>query len=422
MRSSPYWPVLTHPLLRRVLPGVGASYLGDGMAVLAVGWLAIELAPEGQRGTGVALAVAAYTLPGAAGVLLFGRVLGGRSGAQLAGWDATLRACALGAIPVAYLFGALSLGLYVGLLALSSLLHPWGSAGRYTLLAEVLPRRHHLAANATVATLSEAGTVAGPPLAGFLADWNGAALVIAVDAVTFAILAATYHLAVPRRPRVGPTPADRAGASRAAGFGAIRRDRTLLGLLTLSFMFFLLFGPAYVALPLHVVEDLHGSATLLGLYYTAFGIGAVLGGLLTGYLRALSLWPTTIGVVVGFGVAMLPLGLGAPPGVGMASFAVGGLIWAPYMSTSIALYQRTTSTAMLPRVLAANGAVTALSVPLGTLLGGPLVATVGAQGTLLLSAVGTVTLGLGAACIAVAARRRTPATPARGHLRPLPPG
>lgn len=394
-RSSPYWPVVTHPLLRRVLPGLAVSALGDGMALVAVTWLALQVAPAEQKSMWVAVAVAAYTLPSAAGALVFGRFLRGRSGAQLAGWDAILRAGALAAIPVAYALGILSIGLYIGLLAVSSLLHAWGSAGRYTLIAELLPERHHLPANAVLTTITEVATIVGPPLAGVLIAWSSAAAVIAIDAATFAVLAVTYRVALPRVGRANPA-AD--GASRSAGFAVIRRDRTLLGLLALTFAFFFLFGPVLVALPLHITQDLHGSATLLGAYYTTFGIGAVIGGLAAGYLRRWPLWPTVIGIVLGFGTAMLPLGLAAPTGFTLASFAIAGLAWGPYMSISLALFQRTTATTLLPQVLAANAAVTVLATPLGTMLGGPLTAAFGARQTLLLNATATLALGLIAAC------------------------
>lgn len=45
------------------------------MAVVAVSWLAIEIAPAAERGMWVALAAAAYTLSGAVGALLLGRLL-----------------------------------------------------------------------------------------------------------------------------------------------------------------------------------------------------------------------------------------------------------------------------------------------------------------------------------------------------------
>ncbi|MEV4516898.1 MFS transporter [Dactylosporangium sp. NPDC049525] len=393
VRSSPYWPVVSHPQLGRVLPGLVVSALGDGMSLVAVTWLALQLAPDTHRGTWVAVAVAAYSLPSAAGGVLFGRFLRGRGGAQLAGWNAILRATALGAIAVTYALGGLNLGVYVTLLAASSLLAAWGSAGHYTLIAELLPPVHHLPANAVMTTIANFATIVGPPLAGFLIGWTNPATVIAVDAASFAVLALTYRLAVP------PGDPVEAPASSTAGFGAIRANRTLVGLLALSFAFFFLFGPFYVAMPIHVAEDLHASATVLGVFYTAFGAGALLGGLVAGYLSRWSLWPTTIGIVLAFGTAMLPLGLGAPTVLAVSSFALAGAIWAPYMSTSMALFQRTTPAAELPRVLAANGSILVLAVPLGTILGGPLVAGFGARETLLLCAVATIALGVLAALV-----------------------
>lgn len=404
VRSSPYWPVLSHPQLGRLLPGLVVSALGDGMSLVAVTWLALQLAPEAHRGTWVAVAVAAYSLPSAAGGVLFGRFLRGRGGAQLAGWNAVLRAAGLGAVAVAAALDTLSLGLYVTLLAVSSLLATWGSAGHYTLIAELLPPVHHLPANAVMTTIGNVATVAGPPLAGLLIGWTSTATVIAVDAASFAVLALTYRLAVPRStpaPVVSePAPSEPAPSEPApsvSGFAVVRANRTLLGLLALSFAFFLLFGPFYVAMPVHVAADLHGSATVLGVFYTAFGAGALLGGLAAGYLSRWSLWPTTIGIVVAFGVAMLPLGLGVPTPLAAASFALAGAIWAPYMATSMALFQRTTPAADLPSVLAANGSVLVLAVPLGTMLGGPLVGVLGARPTLLVCAVGTIVLGVVAA-------------------------
>jgi DHA3 family macrolide efflux protein-like MFS transporter len=409
-RSSPYWPVLSHPLLRRILPGLTVSALGDGMAIVAVSWLALQLASPGQRGTWVAIAVAAYTLPSVVGTLVFGRWLGGFNGARLAGWDAKLRASALAAIPLAYVFGGLSLWVYVALLACSSLLHSWGSAGRYTLIAEALPQRHHLAGNAVLGTIASMAAIGGPPLAGLLISWGGAVWVIAIDAATFAVLALTYHLAVPATDRPAPAPT---GASRTAGFGVIRHHRSLLGLLTLSFGFFFLFGPVYVALPLYVADDRQASAALLGTYYMAFGAGALLGALAAGYLRRWSLWMVTISIVVGFGLTMLPLGLGAPTGLSLLFFAVGGAIWAPYMPTSMALFQRSTTAANRSQVLAANGAVTVVAVPAGTILGGPLVSALGARGTLLFCAVAIITFGVLAAGFTVS--RRAPAIEDSAH-------
>ncbi|WP_327418133.1 MFS transporter [Streptomyces sp. NBC_01233] len=400
--TSPYWPVFTHSTLRRLLPGFTVSSLGDGMAVVAVSWLAIELAPAAQRGTWVALAAAAYTLSGAAGAVLLGRFLRHRSPARLVACDALLRATALGAIPVCHALGTLSIELYVVLLAVSSVLHSWGRAGVYTLLARLLPERDHLAGNAVLSGVGSLSTVLGPPLAGALILRGGAVTVIAVDAATFLVLAATFFFGVPR----DEAPAPGEGGSRTAGFAVIRRTPALLGLLGLSSAFFCLFGPVYVALPLHVSDGLGGPAGLLAAFYTAFGIGAVLGSVLAGYLSRLPMWPTTTGIVVAFGVFLLPTGLGAPTTVAVLGFAAAGLLWPPYAALSTALLQRSAPRHLLPQTLAASSAVHVLSVPLGTVLGGPLVAGLGARETLLVSAVSIAVLGLAAAGAARVAQRR----------------
>ncbi|WP_405436912.1 MFS transporter [Streptomyces avidinii] len=402
--TSPYRPVITHSTLRRLLPGFTVSSLGDGMAVVAVSWLAIEIAPAAERGMWVALAAAAYTLSGAVGAVLLGRLLRHRSPARLVVCDALLRATALGAIPVCHALGMLSIELYVVLLATSSLLHSWGQAGVHTLLARLLPERDHLAGNAVLSGIGSLSTVFGPPLAGALILWGGAATVIAVDAATFLVLAATFLFGVPH----DAAPAPRESGSRAAGFAVIRRTPALLGLLALSFAFFCLFGPVYVALPLYVSDGLGAPAGLLAAFYTAFGVGAVLGSVLTGYLGRLPMRPAATGIVVAFGLFMLPTGLGAPTAVAVAGFAAAGLLWPPYAALSTALFQRSAPRDLLPRTLAASSAVRVLAVPLGTALGGPLVAGLGARETLLVSAASIAVLGLAAAGAARAWTRRRP--------------
>jgi MFS transporter, DHA3 family, macrolide efflux protein len=93
VRGSPCYPALSHPVLRRVLPSAAASALGDGMSAVAIAWLALKLAPEPSRGLLVGAAVAAYSLPGAAGAVTLARWLAGSLARWLAG---SLAAAALG--------------------------------------------------------------------------------------------------------------------------------------------------------------------------------------------------------------------------------------------------------------------------------------------------------------------------------------
>jgi MFS family permease len=399
---SAYRPVLANRVFRRLLLGFAISYLGDGMSFVAVAWLAIELAPQSTAGLWVGGAVAAYTLPGVVGALLFGRLLRQASARRLLLADNVIRAAFLGAVPLALLAGLLTLPLYVVLLAVSSLLHAWGSAGKYTLLAELLPEDHRLAANTLVSSLSFAATIAGPAIAGVLVLYFSSALVLGLDALTYALLAVIVMRAtVPPSRRVSPI--DEA-ASR-GGVALLRSHPELLGLLMLTWLFNLLYGPVEVALPLHVTDDLDAPGTLLGLYWMLFGIGAVLGSLSVGTLRQLPLWPVTIVIVLGWGLSLVPFGFGAPTALTIACFTIGGAIYGPFVALSVTLMQAKSPPQHLAVMLAARSAALLTASPVGTAIGGPLTTALGPRATLGGSGLATVALGA-VACVLLLARHR----------------
>jgi MFS family permease len=402
---SAYRPVLADRVFRRLILGFAVSYLGDGMSFVTVAWLAIELAPRGTAGLWVGGAVAAYTLPGVAGALVFGRRLRRVPARRLLLADNVVRGVFLGAVPLAWLTGLLTPPLYVVLLAVSSLLHAWGSAGKYTLLAELLPDERRLAANTLVGSLGFAATIAGPAIAGVLVTYVSSALVLGLDALTYVFLAVLVaRTRLPESGHLSPAgaPVDRAAAR--GGLALLRSHPELFGLLTLTWFFNLLYGPVEVALPLHVTDDLRAPGTLLGLYWTLFGIGAVLGGLAVGALRRLPLWPVMVVIVVGWGLSLVPFGFAVPTAVTLACFTLGGAIYGPFVALSVTLMQAKSPPRHLAAMLAARSAVLLTASPLGTALGGPLTTALGPRATL--SGSGLVTVVLGAvACVLLLVRR-----------------
>jgi predicted MFS family arabinose efflux permease len=318
--------------------------------------------------------------------------------------DNVVRGVFLGVVPIAWLAGLLTLPLYVVLLAVSSLLHAWGSAGKYTLLAELLPDEQRLAANTLVSSLNFAATIAGPATAGVLVTHISSAYVLGLDALTYAFLAVLVMRT--RLPESGHVSVVDQAAAR-GGLALLRSHPELLGLLTLTWFFNLLYGPVEVALPLHVTDDLHASGTLLGIYWMLFGIGAVLGGLAVGALRQLPLWPVTVVIVVGWGLALLPFGFDVPAAVTVACFTLGGAIYGPFVALSVTLMQAKSPPQHLAAMLAARSAALVTASPLGTALGGPLTTALGSRATLGGSGLATVVLG-GVACVLLLARRRKP--------------
>jgi hypothetical protein len=403
--ASAFSPAFASPVLRRLLPAFAVSAVGDGMSAVGVAWLAIRIAPPADGGLVVGAAVAAYTLPGAAGAVLLAKWLRALPGRHLVAADAALRAAALGVIPLLYAFGALQAGSYVALLAASSLLHAWGLSGQYTLVAEHLPPQSRTAGNALLSGFGMAAYVIGPLLAGLaVAAWP--ALPVTADAASFAVLAVA---AVTARNRPGSAgPADAGEPGRVRGLAMIARSPVLAGLLALTVIYFFLYGPVEVALPLYVTGPLRGSAGLLGLFWTVFGIGATVGSITAGLARRLPLWPVLVAAVIGWGAALTPLGLLRLPIPALACFAAGGLLYAPYPALSATLFQQESSPETLSQVLAARGALTVLAAPLGTALGGPLTTWLGAQRTLLACSAATIVTGLAAAAIITGRRKTTP--------------
>jgi hypothetical protein len=397
------------------------------MSAVAIAWLALRLAPESSRGLLVGAAVAAYSLPGAAGAVALRRWLGGRGAARLAFVNAVLRAAALGLIAGLALAHLLGPAGYVALLGVSSLLSAWGIAGKYTLIAALLPAEQRVAGNSVFGLADQLSLMIGPALAGILTAVTGPALVIGVDAVSWAVLAVSYARIAPLAARLssaqatvpdpaGPDPAQsdpaepdpRAAVALPSGWSVIRSSPVLPGLLALSFVFYLLYGPVEVALPVHVATDLHGSAALLGTFWAVFGVGAVIGELAAPYLRRWPVWPVMTGIVLGWGLALVPLGLDTPLWAALAAFFAGAVIWGPWFSLSMAVLQDASPPDALAQVIAARGSLLILAAPLGTALGGPIVAVLGARGTLLASALATVALGVITAAFLAARRHRLP--------------
>ncbi|MBG6137882.1 MFS transporter [Longispora fulva] len=384
----PYLRILRHPVLRRFLPAVLLSAFGDGMSFVAVAWLAVQLAPPGRHGVWTGLAVAAYALPATLGAALLGPLVRRFDGARLVAVDATLRAALLGTIAVLAVADLLGPALYVVLLALSSLLHAWGNAGVYTLVAEELDDEDRVTGNALVSSVQQASFVIGPALAGLVTAFAGPGWVIGADAVTFAFLAVTCVGIVRSRPPRMLPPAEKGGA-----WLTLRSHPQLLALIAVTCAFFFLYGPVEVAMPVHIADELHASAGLLGGYVAAYGVGTVFGSLLAGLLRRLPLWPVIAAIVVGWGLCLLPSGLTDAVAPGMVGFGIGGFVYGPFTAICTALFQRSAPAEHLSQVLAFRGALITPAAALGTAVGGPLVGAIGGRQTLLVSAWTTILLG-----------------------------
>lgn len=372
---------------RRLLLGLGVSALGDGMSTVSIAWLAVLLAPSDRVGLFVGFAVAAYTLPGIVGALALSRFLRHQPVRVLVLAHTWLRAGCLATTALLWAIGHLTPSAYVVLLAGSSVLAAWGNAGEYTLLSELGGPEGRLGANALSSAQVALATIVGPSLAGLLLVPLGVGALLALDAASFAFLGIqAWRTQVSRAAAAEPVQAQ----ATESGFRLLRRLH-LMSLVILTWLFFFLYGPVETALPVYVAQNLHEGAGVLGAYWTSFGVGALVATLLTGTLRARYIRRVTLLIVAGWGACLLPF-IFAPVGVTLACFALGGLIYGPFLPLTYALFQSSTTSAHLPTVLAARSAIIMLSTPLGTLVGGPLVSMLSAAPTLTASGAATILL------------------------------
>jgi MFS family permease len=385
-----YRSVLAVRGLKGLLAAFGVSFLGDAMSAVTIAWLAIEIAPADRVGLLVGAAVAVYLLPGVLGGFALAPWLRHQPARRLVLADSVLRAGFLGAISVFRAVGHLSPALYLVLLSASSLLAAWGQSGKYTLVGELVGADDVLIGNALLSAIGSATIIIGPAIAGVLVALFGAGPLVGADAVSFAVLA----IVVWRRPSAQAESESESEVETKQARSGLRliRDYRLVGLLALTWFFFFLYGSVEVALPLHVAQDLHRGAGLLGLYWALFGVGACIGSLGAGLLRRFPIWPTSLVIAGLWGLCLVPFVANPPVAVTLTCFGLGGLIYGPYVPLSYALMQRLVPVRDQGVVLAARAALMTVSAPLGTVLGGPIAAGLGAGRTLAASGAATVVL------------------------------
>jgi hypothetical protein len=421
--SLTYRQVLRDGRLAALLTGDAVSKVGDGMSFVALPLLALRLHGPVDAALAISLIrLVPFLLPVAAS-LLFGlgrRRFDPRTALVV---DSVLRCGVFVGLGLFALAGSLGFWMLAAALFAGSVLRLLSASSRRVLAMGMLGEDGWLALNGLIGTTdSLALYVAGPALGGLLAALTSPGLVLLVNGLSYlAMLVAA--LAVPRAGRPTPpsdepssdepTPDEptRDGAGARPGWQILRRTPVAFWLFLTVFLFDLFYGPVEVALPLLVTGSMHADSRALGVLWTAFGLGALGGALLTNQLYRYPLRLVLVAIVGGW-AASVGL-LAAAPGVVVAgvALAAGGAIYGPFTAVAYTLLQQVLSREDQAPVFALWAGGVAVAAPLGFGLGGPLVAAAGARGGLADSAVVTALLvPVAARWLATAMRPTPPAT------------
>jgi MFS family permease len=313
------------------------------------------------------------------------------------------------AIPLLHEAGALTFPvLLVFVFALGSFMAPYFSAQRL-ILPELVgdDERTVGQANAVVEGTQRATALLGPSLAGVLIALMGATNVLYLDAASYFISFLILVTLVPRRPPVAESEDAR---GLLAGIRFLLRD-PLLRVLALTALFLNMFGQMLSAsLPVLAFEEFDESSTIAGLFFAAFGAGALLGAILAVKLVP-KFDPIRLGAVglVAFTLPLPLLGLPLPAAavivVVFTAAVFGPIINAPL----IGVLTMRTPEALRPKVMTGLLTMALLAGPLGLLVVGPLLGAWGPRPVLLFVAVGQFLASLPFAFVAL--RRREPQPP-----------
>jgi MFS family permease len=285
-----------------------------------------------------------------------------------------------------YLVGFVTLALIAGLdlaghltpwvllpiVAVSSLTYSLSNSGARSLLPLIVPKRLWDRANA-LDSIAYALTVgAGPALAGALTAWAGPRLALTVTAAIF-LLAALLIMPLPE-PVV--TKASRSVVADAwAGLKYVLvHNAALRGIALTASMLNLGFGILVVAIPVMVLQRLHGNPALVGGLWAVYGLASVPAALIAGRINSEGrerLVMIVCDLVAGLAVAMLAFA----GNVWLVAVAllIAGLTNGPFDVSMFSMRQRRTDPAWYGRAFAISMGLNWAGQPIGSAMSGPLI-------------------------------------------------
>ena len=268
--------------------------------------------------------------------------------------------------------------------------------GRHALTFQLVGREELPNAVALNASLFNASRTIGPAIAGVVIAAAGVGVCFVINAVTF--LAVLSALALMRKEELHPvereeTPPPLLRGIR-DGLGYVRRSprvRLLIGAVAVISLISLNFN---VVLPVLASETLEVGPEGFGILTAVFGLGALVGALLSAALARAS-WKVLVAGVGGFGVAQLALAPQETMIVACVLLFVAGVSFTMWMSNTQSILQLTSPDHLRGRVLSLWLFAFAGSAPIGGLVAGwltdiggtALSFTVGGVASLLVAAV-----------------------------------
>lgn len=359
------------------------SLVGNAVAQLAIPWFVlVTTGSPTLTGLAVFFSFLPVVLAG-----FFGGVIVDRLGFRTTSVVADLgSAAAVAAIPLLHSTVGIELWQLLTLVFLGALLDAPGATARQAMFPDLAASAgvRMERANGIRAGIQQGSLLVGAPLGGVLVTQLGSTTALWLDAASFLVSAALVATAIPVVHReIPPEAPTRYLGELAEGLRFISRDRLFRALVATSLATNLLDAPFPVAMPVFAREAF-GSATDLGVMYGVFGGCALLGAL--AYSAAGHRLPRRATYLTAYAfVPVMYVTLATTPSLAVTLVALGV---AGFAAGPINPVINTVQFAIVPphmrgRVFGAVRAAAWASIPLGVLVGGVIIDTVGVAATFL---------------------------------------
>ena len=359
------------------------SLVGNAVAQLAIPWFV--LVTTGSPAL-TALAVFFTFLP-AVLAAFFGGVIVDRFGFRTTSVVADLASAgAVAAIPLLHSTVGIELWQLMGLVFLGALLDAPGATARQALFPDVveLAGMRMERASGIRGGIQQGSLLVGGPLGGVLVAGLGATTALWLNAASFLFSAALVAVAVPRVGRdMDAEPPGRFLAELVEGMRFIWGNRLIRAIVLTVLLTNFLEAPFPVVMPV-LAREAYGSATDLGLMYGVLGGAGLVGSLAYSAVgHRLSRRLTFVCCFSVVPIMYLALATLPPFPAALAALAVVGLAAGPLNPLLLTVSTEVVPTRLRGRVFGATRAGAWAAIPLGILLGGVVVETMGVAATLL---------------------------------------
>ncbi|WP_067933555.1 MFS transporter [Alicyclobacillus kakegawensis] len=373
--------------------GTGISTLGDQIGWLALLWFVMLLTKSPVQ---MGLAGLCYELPSVGVGIFIGVLMDQLFRKRLMVMDNILRGLCFVSIPMLHWAHILPFWLLCGMLVCAGMLAPFTTVGAMAFVPEIVPVDMLSEANAWDETLWQAAYLAGPLLGGILISSVGAPFSILADGLSCWVCA--LCLAFIRRTGGAEISSGKGGFTTALqnGAKALFSMRVVLAITLIALFLNITYGMLDVSIPLFVHEELHQTGPMLGMMWTGYGFGAIVGTALVGFVRMNGrhgFWMSVM--VAGMGMSLIPMvwarGLWLP----IILMWVAGFCFGPYAPLARTIVQKLVPDDLRGRVFGIRTSIIGIGVPVGSALCGVVLQTIHPSVWIGATGITILTLGMG---------------------------